>query len=374
MLADGGRGEVVNRSGGLLSKGEPLGASALGQVVELVGQLRGTGRTPPGRRAPGSPSPTPSAAAPTPASPSSPPDRPPSVSACGSVVRATDPHAESVLFEPDMGVRYCRRQWSNPTQWRCSESAWGCRPGVSQPMTSPLRGVGGAAAARSRSAGPTRTPSRWPGPPATRSSPRPVRTPRTWTACGGGRPDRRSPKVPAGRTWPRRCGSGRRPSVRSPPAHPTPGSRRCWRRPTPSPRARSAGPSSSPAMRCCPAPARRSSPSAARQRRPCCSGRTRTARPHCSVPGPAAGWPPSTATAAITRTPPATCTTVGSSGRRCSSRSRPRPLPRWAPTRAGRSPTPTAGSARRSPARSVPTRWCRPTCAGPSATRAPPPP
>ena len=42
MLADGGRGEVVNRSGGLLSKGEPLGASALGQVVELVGQLRGS--------------------------------------------------------------------------------------------------------------------------------------------------------------------------------------------------------------------------------------------------------------------------------------------------------------------------------------------
>ena len=32
----------VNRSGGLLSKGEPLGASALGQVVELVHQLRGT--------------------------------------------------------------------------------------------------------------------------------------------------------------------------------------------------------------------------------------------------------------------------------------------------------------------------------------------
>jgi acetyl-CoA acetyltransferase len=32
---------VVNPSGGLLSKGEPLGASALGQVVELVWQLRG---------------------------------------------------------------------------------------------------------------------------------------------------------------------------------------------------------------------------------------------------------------------------------------------------------------------------------------------
>jgi acetyl-CoA acetyltransferase len=32
---------AVNTSGGLLSKGEPLGASALGQVVELVHQLRG---------------------------------------------------------------------------------------------------------------------------------------------------------------------------------------------------------------------------------------------------------------------------------------------------------------------------------------------
>jgi len=29
-------------SGGLLSKGEPVGASALGQVVELVYQLRGS--------------------------------------------------------------------------------------------------------------------------------------------------------------------------------------------------------------------------------------------------------------------------------------------------------------------------------------------
>jgi acetyl-CoA acetyltransferase len=32
----------INPSGGLLSKGEPLGASALGQVVEIVRQLRGT--------------------------------------------------------------------------------------------------------------------------------------------------------------------------------------------------------------------------------------------------------------------------------------------------------------------------------------------
>ena len=45
-VRDGG-GELtsdlpVNASGGLLSKGEPLGASALGQVVELTWQLRGT--------------------------------------------------------------------------------------------------------------------------------------------------------------------------------------------------------------------------------------------------------------------------------------------------------------------------------------------
>jgi acetyl-CoA acetyltransferase len=39
--ARGGR-LPVNPSGGLLSKGEPLGASALGQVVELTRQLRGT--------------------------------------------------------------------------------------------------------------------------------------------------------------------------------------------------------------------------------------------------------------------------------------------------------------------------------------------
>jgi acetyl-CoA acetyltransferase len=43
----GGGGEMgsslpVNPSGGLLSKGEPLGASALGQIVELTWQLRGT--------------------------------------------------------------------------------------------------------------------------------------------------------------------------------------------------------------------------------------------------------------------------------------------------------------------------------------------
>ncbi len=45
VLADGaaelsGR-RPVNPSGGLIAKGEPLGASALGQVVELVRQLRG---------------------------------------------------------------------------------------------------------------------------------------------------------------------------------------------------------------------------------------------------------------------------------------------------------------------------------------------
>lgn len=45
LLRDGsvtlGGSRPVNPSGGLLSKGEPLGASALGQVVELVRQLRG---------------------------------------------------------------------------------------------------------------------------------------------------------------------------------------------------------------------------------------------------------------------------------------------------------------------------------------------
>ena len=45
LCAPGDQGGVevpVNRSGGLLSKGEPLGASAIGQVVELVHQLRGS--------------------------------------------------------------------------------------------------------------------------------------------------------------------------------------------------------------------------------------------------------------------------------------------------------------------------------------------
>ena len=45
VLRDGtvalGGTRPVNPSGGLLSKGEPLGASAIGQVVELVRQLRG---------------------------------------------------------------------------------------------------------------------------------------------------------------------------------------------------------------------------------------------------------------------------------------------------------------------------------------------
>jgi acetyl-CoA acetyltransferase len=35
----------VNVSGGLISKGEPLGASHLGQVHELVQQIRGTAGT-----------------------------------------------------------------------------------------------------------------------------------------------------------------------------------------------------------------------------------------------------------------------------------------------------------------------------------------
>ena len=45
-IRDGGGGPgsacPINTSGGLLSKGEPLGASALGQIVDLTRQLRGT--------------------------------------------------------------------------------------------------------------------------------------------------------------------------------------------------------------------------------------------------------------------------------------------------------------------------------------------
>jgi acetyl-CoA C-acetyltransferase len=46
QLIEGGRTEIggetpVNMSGGLISKGEPVGASHIGQVVEIVSQLRG---------------------------------------------------------------------------------------------------------------------------------------------------------------------------------------------------------------------------------------------------------------------------------------------------------------------------------------------
>ena len=41
---------VVNPSGGLISKGHPLGATGLAQCAELTWQLRGDGRRPPGRR------------------------------------------------------------------------------------------------------------------------------------------------------------------------------------------------------------------------------------------------------------------------------------------------------------------------------------
>ena len=43
-------GPVVNPSGGLISKGHPLGATGLAQCSELTWQLRGTGRQAPGRR------------------------------------------------------------------------------------------------------------------------------------------------------------------------------------------------------------------------------------------------------------------------------------------------------------------------------------
>ena len=45
----------VNPSGGLLSRGHPLGATGLAQVAEVVWQLRGRGRRPPGRGRPDRP-------------------------------------------------------------------------------------------------------------------------------------------------------------------------------------------------------------------------------------------------------------------------------------------------------------------------------
>ena len=41
---------MINPSGGLLSKGHPLGATGLAQCAELVWQLRGQAERPPGRR------------------------------------------------------------------------------------------------------------------------------------------------------------------------------------------------------------------------------------------------------------------------------------------------------------------------------------
>ena len=46
----GGDGPVVNPSGGLISKGHPLGATGLAQCSELTWQLRGDSRRAPGRR------------------------------------------------------------------------------------------------------------------------------------------------------------------------------------------------------------------------------------------------------------------------------------------------------------------------------------
>ena len=40
----GGKGVTVNTSGGLVSRGHPLGATGIAQVVELTAQLRDRGR------------------------------------------------------------------------------------------------------------------------------------------------------------------------------------------------------------------------------------------------------------------------------------------------------------------------------------------
>ena len=72
----GGDGPVVNPSGGLISKGHPLGATGLAQCSELTWQLRGDGRQAPGRRREGRRSSTTSASAAPPSSPSTSPPRP----------------------------------------------------------------------------------------------------------------------------------------------------------------------------------------------------------------------------------------------------------------------------------------------------------
>ena len=46
----GGKGPVVNPSGGLISKGHPLGATGLAQCAELVWQLRWLGQQRPSRQ------------------------------------------------------------------------------------------------------------------------------------------------------------------------------------------------------------------------------------------------------------------------------------------------------------------------------------
>ena len=89
----------VNTDGGLIANGEPIGASGLRQVHELVLQLRGDRRGTPGSRAlPGSATRS-STAPPEPrASPSSPRDHPPPPRASGPVFPAHRPRASGPVF------------------------------------------------------------------------------------------------------------------------------------------------------------------------------------------------------------------------------------------------------------------------------------
>ena len=203
---------------------------------------------------------------------------------------------------------------------------------------------------------------------ATRSSPRPVCEPRTSTACGGARPDRRSPKVPA-------VAPGRLPAARAvgrrrgrAPARRTPGWRRCSRRPTRRARARSRRAIVVAPTRCCPGSGTRLRARCGAAAAAVLLGPDEDGAP--ALLGPA-GQPracrSSTATAATARHAPATSTTAASSARRSScplatevgEHARGARRRAWSlPDPDGRLGAALAPQDRRRPGRS------RPTCAG----------
>ena len=107
---------VVNPSGGLISKGHPLGATGLAQCAELNWQLRGTGRRPSGRRTPSSRCSTTSASAAPASSPCT--RRPPSRRSAARFGESSTRQGVSTLPETSLGLR----RW-----WRCRRRRGGSR-------------------------------------------------------------------------------------------------------------------------------------------------------------------------------------------------------------------------------------------------------